>query len=81
MVHGLTIPLGKLCFHLPATVSNALDTSGTDESEPLLYARGQPGRADQSRTYKSILTRETLLDTGRRWFMKGRDGRSSVQTN
>ena len=37
MVHGLSIPLGKLGFHLPRTISNAFDTSlstpGNDEPE------------------------------------------------
>jgi len=34
IVHGLSIPLGKLGFYLPRTISNALDSSGADEPEP-----------------------------------------------
>ncbi|KAI9785492.1 MAG: hypothetical protein M1839_009233 [Geoglossum umbratile] len=31
VVHGLTIPLGKLGFYLPRTISNALDSGNRDE--------------------------------------------------
>ncbi|KAI9877274.1 MAG: hypothetical protein M1830_004357 [Pleopsidium flavum] len=33
VVHGLSIPLGKLGFYLPRTISSALDTSTPDEPE------------------------------------------------
>ncbi|KAI9674856.1 MAG: hypothetical protein M1829_003596 [Trizodia sp. TS-e1964] len=31
VVHGLSIPVGKLGFHLPRTISQALDSSASDE--------------------------------------------------
>ena len=34
MVHGLSIPLGKLGFYLPRTITNALDSTARDEPEP-----------------------------------------------
>ncbi len=40
MVHGLSIPLGKLGFYLPRTISSALDTSSPDEPEPFHIADG-----------------------------------------
>jgi len=33
VVHGLSIPLGKLGFYLPRTLSSALDSSSRDEPE------------------------------------------------
>lgn len=33
-MHGLSIPVGKLGFYLPRTISNALDSSSRDEPEP-----------------------------------------------
>lgn len=33
-MHGLSIPLGKLGFYLPRTISNAIDSSSRDEPEP-----------------------------------------------
>lgn len=34
VVHGLSIPLGKLGFYLPRTLSQALDSSSRDETQP-----------------------------------------------
>lgn len=34
MVHGLTIPLGKLGFYLPRTLSQAFDSTTSDDPQP-----------------------------------------------
>jgi hypothetical protein len=34
VVHGLSIPLGKLGFYLPRTLSHAFDSQQVDEPEP-----------------------------------------------
>lgn len=34
VVHGLSIPLGKLGFHLPRTLSQAFDSTPSDDPQP-----------------------------------------------
>ena len=34
VVHGLSVPLGKLGYHLPRTISNAIDSQSRDIEEP-----------------------------------------------
>ncbi|OBT53220.1 hypothetical protein VE04_06239 [Pseudogymnoascus sp. 24MN13] len=36
IVHGLSIPLGKIGFHLPQALSQAFDSTGNSESRPFL---------------------------------------------
>jgi hypothetical protein len=47
IVHGLSIPLGKLGYHLPRTMSQALSTE-VSESEPDLHAGPRPGHRSTS---------------------------------
>lgn len=42
VVHGLSVPMGKLGYHFPRTVSQAL--SGSQEDEPHLFARPWSGQ-------------------------------------
>jgi sodium/hydrogen antiporter len=41
VVHGLTIPLGKLGFYLPRTISNAFDSVSRDELAPSFSVSGR----------------------------------------
>ena len=34
VVHGLSVPLGKLGYHLPRTISSAIESREVDEPEP-----------------------------------------------
>lgn len=54
VVHGLSVPMGKLGYHLPRTVSQALSTSQeNDDDEPHIFLRHFSGdRGGQLRRRK-----------------------------
>ncbi|KAK6084092.1 sodium/hydrogen exchanger family protein [Seiridium cupressi] len=55
VVHGLSIPLGKLGFYLPRTISRTLTMDETDDPQPSFRMRGRlSGMFPPSRTIGSI---------------------------
>ena len=53
VVHGLSVPMGKLGYHLPRTVSQALSTSQENDDEPHVFLRHFSGdRGGQLRRRK-----------------------------
>lgn len=48
MVHGLSIPLGKLGIHLPRTISAAITSSSTPDSPATPPSPAELGRLSQS---------------------------------
>ena len=54
VVHGLSIPLGKLGFYLPRTITNALDSTSRDEPEPFHIAEHLQHGAQHIRQHHPI---------------------------
>ena len=66
VVHGLSVPMGKLGYHLPRTVSQAMSTS-QENDEPHIFLRHYPGgRANElrNRRKKTPAERERQPSSG-----------------
>ncbi|KAI9858511.1 MAG: hypothetical protein M1813_006452 [Trichoglossum hirsutum] len=61
IVHGLTIPLGKLGFYLPRTISSALESTSRDEPESPFRIQERVERVEQLQE-----RRQQQIQTGRR---------------